>query len=135
MTEAGKTTLDSGEPTPRNHDGIGAFEGSAGGTVLVNNHEIGDPWGADLPVPHLDGLVYDPVAAGGATIAETDREGHRIREHVGLAGTSTNCAGRRHPVANVAELRGDRDLGRPERCHQRPQLRLRGRPAQSAEQS
>src|SRR5437588_6305167 len=57
VTEAGKTTLDSGEPTPRNHDGTGAFAGSSGGTILVNNHEIGDPWGTTLPVPHLDGLV------------------------------------------------------------------------------
>ncbi len=93
VTEAGKTTLESGEPTPRNHDGTGAFQGSAGGTVLVNNHEITDPWGTDLPVPHLDGLVYDPGAAGGCTIVDTDRDGSRIREYVGVAGTSTNCAG------------------------------------------
>lgn len=93
VAEAGKPTLESGEPTPRNHDGTGAFEGGAGGTVLVNNHETTDPWGTDLPVPHLDGLVYDPGAAGGCTVVETDRDGRRIREYVGVAGTSTNCAG------------------------------------------
>ena len=93
VTEAGKTTLDSGEPTPRNHDGTGAFAGGASGMVLVNNHEIKEPWGTNLPVPHLDGLVYDSGAAGGCTIVETDRDGRRIREYVGVAGTSTNCAG------------------------------------------
>ncbi|MGH3673218.1 MAG: alkaline phosphatase PhoX [Pseudonocardiaceae bacterium] len=43
VTEAGKTALDSGEPTPSNHDGTGAFRAQGGGTVLVNNHELRDP--------------------------------------------------------------------------------------------
>ncbi|MFC5996394.1 alkaline phosphatase PhoX [Pseudonocardia hispaniensis] len=93
VTEAGVTTLESGEPTPRKHDGTGAFRAGGGRTVLVNNHEIRDPWGTDLPVPHVDGLVYDPGAAGGCTVVEVDRDGKRIKEYVGVAGTSTNCAG------------------------------------------
>jgi secreted PhoX family phosphatase len=93
VTEAGKTTLETGEPTPRSHDGTGAFAAKGGGTVLVNNHEIRENAGTDLQVPHLDGLVYDPGAAGGCTIVVTDAKGRRVKERVGIAGTATNCAG------------------------------------------
>lgn len=94
VTRAGRTRLESGEFTPSNHDGTGAFARRGGGTVLVNNHELGTPLAdTPLPVPHLPRLVYDPGAAGGCTVVETNRSGGRIREHVGLAGTSTNCAG------------------------------------------
>jgi secreted PhoX family phosphatase len=93
VTQAGRTKLESGEPTPRNHDGTGAFPRPGGGTVLVNNHEIREPEGTKNQVPHLDGLVYDPGAAGGCTVIETDALGRPLREYVGLAGTSTNCAG------------------------------------------
>jgi secreted PhoX family phosphatase len=93
VTEAGSTTLETGEPTPRNHDGTGAFAAAGGGTVLVLNHEIREGAGTELAVPHLDGLVYDPAAAGGCTIVTTDAGGRRVSERVGIAGTSTNCAG------------------------------------------
>jgi uncharacterized protein len=92
VTEAGVTALDTGEPTPRNHDGTGAFA-AGGGTVLVLNHEIREAAGTHLAVPHLDGLVYDAGAAGGCTIVTTDARGRRVSERVGIAGTSTNCAG------------------------------------------
>jgi uncharacterized protein len=93
VSHAGVTTLESGEPTPRNHDGTGTFAGKAGSTVLVNNHEIREPFGTELPVPHADGLTYDPGAAGGCTVIEVNRKGERVSEHVGIAGTRTNCAG------------------------------------------
>lgn len=95
-TQAGVagTRLESGEPTPGEHDGTGAFWLPGGGTMLVNNHEIDDPFtDVEFPVPHLDGLVYDPGMAGGCTIVQTRRDGSRIREYVGIAGTSNNCAG------------------------------------------
>ncbi|OLS96290.1 Tat pathway signal sequence domain protein [Pseudonocardia sp. CNS-004] len=93
VTEAGVTSLETGEPTPRNHDGTGAFAAPGGGTVLVLNHEIREGAGTELAVPHRDGLVYDPGAAGGCTIVTTDARGGRVAERVGIAGTSTNCAG------------------------------------------
>ncbi|MGH3929540.1 MAG: alkaline phosphatase PhoX [Pseudonocardiaceae bacterium] len=94
VTEAGQTLLESGQPTPSSHDGTGAFRTRGGGTVLVNNHEIGAAFGTTpFPVPLIDGFVYDPGSAGGCTVVETDRDGNRIREYVGIAGTSTNCAG------------------------------------------
>jgi uncharacterized protein len=61
--------------------------------VLVLNHEIREGAGTEPAVPHLDGLVYDAGAAGGCTIVTTDDRGRRLSERVGIAGTSTNCAG------------------------------------------
>jgi hypothetical protein len=93
VTHAGVTKLESGEPTPRNHDGTGTFVRLRGGTVLVNNHEIRESGTTALPVPKLDGLTYDPAANGGCTVIEVDAKGNRIAERVGIAGTATNCAG------------------------------------------
>ncbi|CAL9384282.1 alkaline phosphatase PhoX [Streptomyces sp. enrichment culture] len=93
LTHSGVTRLESGEFTPERHDGTAAFAGPRGTTLLVNNHELKGPrakW--QHPVPLADGLVYDPAAAGGCTVVEVHRDG-RTAEWVGIAGTSTNCAG------------------------------------------
>ncbi|MGW2413413.1 alkaline phosphatase PhoX [Streptomyces tubercidicus] len=94
ITRTGVTKLDSGESTPSNHDGTGTFEGHRDTTLLVNNHELKGPR-ADWPhpVPLADGLVYDPAASGGCTVVEVAKDGSPVGEWVGIAGTSTNCAG------------------------------------------
>ncbi|WP_328970980.1 alkaline phosphatase PhoX [Streptomyces sp. NBC_00239] len=93
LTHSGVTKLESGESTPSNHDGTAAFEGHRGVTLLVNNHELkGKRSGWAYPVPLTEGLVYDPGAAGGCTVVEV-RRGGEVAEWVGIAGTSTNCAG------------------------------------------
>ncbi|MFJ3882498.1 alkaline phosphatase PhoX [Streptomyces sp. NPDC090077] len=93
ITRSGVTTLESGESTPSNHDGTAAFEGHHGVTLLVNNHELKGPRsGWAHPVPLTEGLVYDPAASGGCTVVEV-RRGGGVAEWVGIAGTSTNCAG------------------------------------------
>ncbi|MFE0652084.1 alkaline phosphatase PhoX [Streptomyces sp. NPDC059534] len=95
VTHSGVTRLESGEFTPSNHDGTAAFAGPRGTTYLVNNHELKGPrakWAH--PVPLTEGLVYDPAAAGGCTVVEVHRDG-TVAEWVGIAGTSTNCAGGR----------------------------------------
>ncbi|UYB43086.1 PhoX family protein [Streptomyces sp. Je 1-4] len=94
ITRTGVTKLDSGESTPSNHDGTGTFEGPRGTTLLVNNHELKGPR-ADWPhpVPLAEGLVYDPAASGGCTVVEVAKDGTPVGEWVGIAGTSTNCAG------------------------------------------
>ncbi|MFJ6997694.1 alkaline phosphatase PhoX [Streptomyces sp. NPDC003090] len=93
LTHSGITRLESGEFTPERHDGTAAFPGARGVTLLVNNHELKGPRaGWKHPVPLADGLVYDPAAAGGCTVVEVHRDG-RTAEWVGIAGTSTNCAG------------------------------------------
>ncbi|MFG3063260.1 alkaline phosphatase PhoX [Streptomyces sp. NPDC048231] len=92
ITYSGKTKLESGEFTPSNHDGTATFDGPRGTTLLVNNHELKGPradW--KYPVPLTEGLVYDPAASGGCTVVEV-RHDH-VAEWVGIAGTSTNCAG------------------------------------------
>jgi secreted PhoX family phosphatase len=65
------------------------------GSILVNNHEIGDT--ESYRVPLVPGFVYDPKGGGGTTTIEVDRDGNRIREYVSLAGTHNNCAGGRTP--------------------------------------
>ena len=97
VTEAGKTTLESGEPTPQKHDGMATFVRPDGGSVIVYNHEIKVTHNAQFQVPRIPGLTYDPVAPGGCTIVEVDGDGNRVTEYVALAGTSTNCAGGRTP--------------------------------------
>ncbi|GAB2791923.1 alkaline phosphatase PhoX [Streptomyces daliensis] len=105
LTRSGETTLETGESTPSNHDGTATFEGPRGSVLLVNNHELKGPranW--KHPVPLTEGLVYDPAASGGCTVVEVaggagkggGRGGH-VTEWVGIAGTSTNCAGGRTP--------------------------------------
>ncbi|MFD7990798.1 alkaline phosphatase PhoX [Streptomyces mexicanus] len=92
ITHSGKTKLESGEFTPSNHDGTATFDGPRGATLLVNNHELKGPradW--KYPVPLTEGLVYDPAASGGCTVVEVRRD--HVAEWVGIAGTSTNCAG------------------------------------------
>lgn len=94
VTRTGRTTLETGQSTPSNHDGTAAFAGPRGTTLLVNNHELNGPRGDwPHPVPLLDDLVYDPGAAGGCTVVEDFRDGEHVTEWVGIAGTSTNCAG------------------------------------------
>ncbi|GII57111.1 hypothetical protein Pth03_55000 [Planotetraspora thailandica] len=90
VAEAGKTVLETGQPTPSDADGTGCFRGPKG-FVLVNNHEISgdEPYG----VPALPGLTYDPGAKGGTTNIDVDKHGNRIREYVSVAGTHNNCAG------------------------------------------
>jgi len=87
---AGKTLLESGQPTPSSADGTACFR-ARNGWSLVNNHEIS----GDEPyaVPALPGLAYDPGAGGGTTTIDVDPHGARVREYVSLAGTLDNCAG------------------------------------------
>jgi len=93
VTTAGVTTLDGGAGlTPSNHDGMAVFGAGRGRYALVQNHEIGG--GEGIPVPHVQGTVYDPGApAGGCTVITTDPRGRNHGEAVALSGTVQNCAG------------------------------------------
>ena len=62
------------------------------GYRLVQNHEASP--GSTLPVPLVEGTIYDPGAlGGGCTVIDVTRSGRRRSEWVGLSGTISNCAG------------------------------------------
>lgn len=86
--------MSDGRPTPRAHDGMGAFELPNGNIRLVRNHE---DWTApDYATPIGDlSKAYDPRAPGGTTSLEIRPDGDRelVRDFVSLSGTIVNCAG------------------------------------------
>lgn len=83
--------LTNGELVPPLHDGMGAFRGPAGLTILVRNHEL------DFQdSPSVDGRrarPYDPLARGGTTTLWVDGERRLVRAFPSLSGTTRNCAG------------------------------------------
>lgn len=83
--------LSNGDPVPCSHDGMGAFAGAGGATVLVRNHEVNleslpivDP-GRERP--------YDPIGVGGTTTLWVDGDRRLTRSFASLSGTVRNCAG------------------------------------------
>lgn len=83
-----------GNPTPGIFDGMGAFSGARGTTVLIRNHENRSRPG-EITVPVPTSKRYDPdvnVRGGNTTlIVGPDR---KVQEVFGvLGGTHTNCAG------------------------------------------
>ncbi|WP_318205253.1 alkaline phosphatase PhoX [Streptomyces sp. SCL15-4] len=84
--------LRSGEGrVPSHHDGMAAFAGKGGRTHLVRNHE--NRATAEIPVPAVSGLTYDPAGKGGCTALTLDRNQRVLSERVAIAGTAVNCAG------------------------------------------
>lgn len=84
--------LRSGEgPVPSNHDGMTALPGRNGRVHLVRNHE--NRHYAEIGVPTVEGLTYDPAAKGGCTSLELDGRNKVLGERVAIAGTAVNCAG------------------------------------------
>jgi len=83
--------LSNGDPVPCLHDGMGAFAGPAGVTVLVRNHELnpGQSPGVD---PRRE-RPYDPALGGGTTTLWVDAERNVVRSFASLSGTGRNCAG------------------------------------------
>ena len=88
--EANKQTV----PTPNVFDGMGAFRGPRGTTILIRNHEHRQRAG-EIPVIVPEGDRYDenPRFVAGNTKLLVNRD-RRVLEtlHV-LGGTSVNCAG------------------------------------------
>ena len=105
ISRQGKPMTD-GRPTPGIFDGMGAFPGPAGTTILIRNHENRERLG-EIKVVTGPGFEYDEAMAGGNTKMEVRRTrtgrdpvtGHEryayevVRDFAILGGTSTNCAG------------------------------------------
>ncbi|HYP48747.1 MAG TPA: alkaline phosphatase PhoX [Thermoleophilaceae bacterium] len=90
--------MDDGNPTPGIFDGMAAFPGRHGSTILIRNHENrGLP--GEIPVEVPVGKRYDPDAnvRGGNTKLVVSRQREVLESYAVLGGTSTNCAGGRTP--------------------------------------
>lgn len=86
-------TLSDGNLVPSNHDGMAAYRGPSGGTILVRNHEIGTSGTGGTRCRLPSGATYDPAQGGGTTTLVLDGRGHLV-SHIGsLSGTIRNCAG------------------------------------------
>ncbi len=97
--------MDDGLVVPALHDGMAAFPGSNGRTILIRNHElaegVGGAFGPDNAA--LDRvspeLIYDrghgrSPSLGGTTTLVYDTRTQRLESQVlSLAGTMRNCAG------------------------------------------
>ncbi|GEO94123.1 alkaline phosphatase PhoX [Kocuria turfanensis] len=90
IARSGETSTSEGA-YPSDPDGMGVFTGPDGGSILICNHENdgSEPHG----VPTVEGLTYDPGAAGGTSTLVVDAEGRRTARYTSLAGTVNNCAG------------------------------------------
>ena len=85
-------TLDDGTALPGNHDGMGAFPGPGGNTILIRNHEINNPGSPFGPL-----TPYDSQARGGTTTIEVTPHGDVVNAYTSLNGTQMNCAGAAMP--------------------------------------
>jgi secreted PhoX family phosphatase len=83
--------LDDGSRTPPLHDGMAAFAGPGGVTVLVRNHEMNL---GDAPfVDERRERPYDRLTGGGTTTLWVDGERNLVRSFASVSGTLRNCAG------------------------------------------
>lgn len=92
---------------PGAHDGMGAFEGPDGSTILVRNHEINpkstklSPFGlrGEKMTRKISGQLYDDahgshICYGGTTTLVYDTNKQKLlSHHLSLSGTLRNCAG------------------------------------------
>ena len=92
--------MDDGLPVPSMHDGMGAFPGPNGRTILVRNHELGGGGGEDeLSRELMDygspSKIYDrlPMLGGTTTLVYDTKRRRLERHHLSLVGTCRNCAG------------------------------------------
>lgn len=87
---------------PSDPDGMALFDGQDGGSILVCNHE--NDGSEPHRVPAVEGLTYDPGAAGGTSTLVVDAEGRRVSQ-VHLAGRDREqLCRRRHAVGHLVEL-------------------------------
>jgi secreted PhoX family phosphatase len=106
LAKAGEV-MDDGFIAPDNFDGMGCFALADGKLALVRNHELSlgseakGPAGTDVVLEArlaaatpFDRGQGGRVLPGGTTTLVLDPKGEKVlRQHLSLAGTSTNCAG------------------------------------------
>ena len=87
--------LSDGTPVPMALDGMAAFRGPRGTTLLIRNHEVRTPPGfVRGSVQGPEELRYDTTGVGGTTSLLFDtRRGELVRDWVSFSGSIVNCAG------------------------------------------
>jgi secreted PhoX family phosphatase len=86
--------MDDGNPTPGIFDGMAAYPGPNGTTVLIRNHENRSrPGEIECKVPAGKRYDQDPNVRGGNTKLVVSRSRRVIESFAVLGGTHTNCAG------------------------------------------
>ncbi|GAX38472.1 alkaline phosphatase PhoX [Nodularia sp. NIES-3585] len=78
-----------GNPVPGGQDGMGAFQGPRGTTILVCNHELSNNSGTEVRVSNR----YDAVSRGGTTTLVVGSNRQLIKQFASIGGTIRNCAG------------------------------------------
>jgi secreted PhoX family phosphatase len=91
LSRTGETFSD-GSTVPAAHDGMAAFAGREGQTVLVRNHELSPDSATAVGTP-AGVTPYDPRCKGGTSNVVVSDEGGLLAHYVSLAGTFRNCAG------------------------------------------
>ncbi|MFN3679412.1 alkaline phosphatase PhoX [Thermosynechococcus sp.] len=90
--------LSDGTPVPTCHDGMAAFLGPEGTTILVRNHELYPALrGVFQGIESTKEIQYDPLAPGGTTTLILSKDRRLLKHYVSLAGTSCNCGGGKTP--------------------------------------
>lgn len=91
--------MSDGSQTPSAFDGMAAFKGYNGNTILIRNHENRALVFTEIPVVVPPEMRYDqaPLANGGCTKLVVNERLEVLRDFAVLGGTITNCAGGKMP--------------------------------------
>jgi len=83
--------MSDGHAVPADHDGMAAFTGPAGTTILIRNHELSPN---EAPgVIATAAQQYDPTCRGGTTTLIIGPDRQLLKHYGSLAGTYRNCSG------------------------------------------
>jgi uncharacterized protein len=86
--------MDDGNPTPGIFDGMAAYKGKHGTTILIRNHENRSrPGEIECKVPVSNRYDQDPNVRGGNTKLVVSSKRQVLESFAVLGGTHTNCAG------------------------------------------
>jgi hypothetical protein len=99
--------MSDGRPTPADPDGMAAFAGPGGTTVLVRNHEVAT--GEQGKQPVVGSNPYARNGPGGTTALVVDADRRVVRDYVTSSGTSNNCAGGPTPWGTWLTCEEERD--------------------------